>query len=202
MDYSNTFIPFLREDCINEFGQEKGTEIYGNACGKLASMLANVDYRGSKIIKTHITKIILPTMAYYFSLLASGYSKDDALTITRKETQKSAKIQKKRNESIGRFPFAFQILKLFIRGMMKRMYPVQGWDTEWIKLDSNEIHMNFNRCLHLDVTAEHGCPELCPLFCETDTIIFAGYEPKIRFQRSGTLATSHACCDFHFLRGK
>ena len=202
MDYTHTYFPYLREDCVNEFGQEKGKEIYGQACKTLKSMLSKADDRGNKSIELHIKKNIFPVIAYYLTLQDYGYSKDAAYGLTLKETQKAADIQRRRNESLCKLPFAFRIFKLSIKGIMKKMYPVEGWETEWVRFDNQEIHLNFNRCIYLELTAEHGCPELCTVFCKNDITTFAGYEPKINFQRNGTLAEGNSRCDFHFLRGK
>ena len=202
MDYKNTHLDFLQEDCIDEFGQEKGVKIYNQACELYTSMLEEADYRNNDSIKTHIIKNMFPTIAYYLTLQAYGYSKDDAYNLTLKETQKAAHIQKKKNEAIGKLPFAYRIFKMSIKSIMKKMYPIEGWDTEWVRSDNKEIHMNFKRCIFLDLTTQYECPELCTVFCKNDPVTFAGYEPKIRFNRNGTLAEGAACCDFHFIQGK
>lgn len=202
MDYKNTHFAFLQEDCISKFGQETGTKIYVQACELLTTMLAKADYRNNESIKQHIVKNMFPIIAYYLTLQNHGYSQEDAYSLTLKETQKAAHIQKKKNESFGKLPFAYQVFKLFIKGIMKKMYPVEGWETEWVKFDKDEIHMNFKRCIYADLTAHYGCPELCTVFCENDTVTFSGYEPKIHFERNGTLAEGADCCDFHFIHGK
>ncbi len=202
MDYSNTILNFLPKDCETEFGRDQGAEIYAQACARLSAMLEDADYRNSESIKMHITRVIYPTIAYYLTLKDNGYSNEEALELTLKETQKAALIQQKRNEGFGRFPFAFALFKLSIKGLMKRMYPNEGWETEWVRHDNEEIHMNFKRCIYLELTEQFASPELCAVFCRNDIITFAGYEPKIRFSRKGTMAEGAACCDFHFTRGK
>ncbi len=202
MDYSNTIISFLQEDCSAEFGHEKGAAIYAKACKRLSAMLENADYRNSESIKMHITQVIYPTIAYYLTLKDDGYSKGEALELVLKETQKAALIQKKRNEPLGRMPFAYALFKRSVKGFMTKMYPNEGWETEWVRLDKDEIHINFRRCIYLELTEQFECPELCTVFCQNDITTFAGYEPKIRFARNGTMAEGAACCDFHFTRGK
>lgn len=202
MDYMNTLFPFLLEDCITEFGKESGTEIYNQACERLASMLENADYRNNESIKEHIVKNMFPMISYYLTLQGQGYSKEEAYSLTLKETQKAAHIQKTKNQALARLPFAYRIFKLLAKGIIKKMYPIEGWETEWIQFDNKEIHINFSRCLYFELTACHGCPELCTVFCKNDTVTFSGYEPKIHFERNGTLAEGATCCDFHFIRGK
>ncbi len=165
-------------------------------------MLENADCRNSESTKMHITRVIFPTIAYYLTLKEDEYSQEKALKLTLKETQKAALIQQQRNKPFGRLPFAFALFKLSVKGFMTKMYPNEGWETEWVRLDGEEIHMNFKRCIYLELTEQLGCPELCTVFCQNDIITFAGYEPKIRFARNGTMAEGAAYCDFHFTRGK
>jgi len=202
MDYKNTRFSFLQDDCISEFGQENGTKIYNQACQLLTSMLDNADYRNNESIKEHIVKNMFPIIAYYLTLQDNGYSKEEAYNLTLQETQKAAHIQKEKNNSLSRLPFAYSIFKLFIKGIIKKRYPIEGWDTEWVRFDKKEIHMNFKRCIYSDLTNHYGCPELCTVFCKNDIVTFEGYEPKIYFDRNGTLAEGADCCDFHFIRGK
>ena len=100
---------------------------------------------------------------------------------------------------MGQLPFAYPLLKSLMKGMMGKMYPPEGWSTQWVKLDQDEIHMNFHSCIYADLTAHYGCPELGTVFCKNDLVIFEGYGPKIRFWRNSTLAEGADCCDFHFL---
>ena len=202
MDYRHTKIPFLQEDCINEFGQETGTKIYELSCELFASMAAEADFRNNKSIKEHIVSNILPTIAYYLTLQNCGYSKEDAYNFALKENQKAANIQKVKNETMGKLPFAYQIFKLFIKSIMKNMYPTEGWETQWIRFDNKEIHLNFTRCIYVELTAHYACPELCTVFCKNDPVVFSGYEPKIQFKRNGTLAEGASCCDFHYTPGR
>lgn len=141
-------------------------------------------------------------IAYYLTLQDQDYSKEEAYGLALKETQKMAHILKNKNETFAKLPFAYKIFKLFSKGVIKKMYPADGWEIEWVKFDNKEIHMNFKTCIYLKLTTQYGCPELCTVFCENDIVTFSGYEPKIHFVRNGTLAEDAACCDFHFIRGK
>lgn len=202
MDYSKTYFPFLHEDCLREFGQAAGAELYRQSCERLGSMLQGADYRNNKGIKDHILKNMYPMIAYYLTLQDHGYSKEEASGLTRNETQKAAHIQKAKNEAIAKLPFGYRVFKLCIKGVMRRSYPSEGWETEWVKFDREEIHLNFTRCIYQELTTQHGCPELCTVFCMNDPVTFAGYAPKILFERNGTLAEGASCCAFHFIRGK
>jgi hypothetical protein len=201
MGYKNTNIPFLKKDCLLEFGKAIGLNIYNEAFERLSSMLRNVDYRNNKYIKMHITKNMFPIMAYYLTLLDNGFSKEEAYNLTLKETQKAAYILKNKITIFGKLPFAYRMFKLSVKNVISKMYPKEGWDIDWIKFDNKEIHINFNKCIYVEMTSQYGCPELCTVFCKNDPIVFSGYEPKICFERFGTIAEGADFCDFHFLNG-
>ena len=42
----------------------------------------------------------------------------------------------------------------------------------------------------------YGCPELCPCFCDSDDISYAGLHPKLLWHRTKTLGRGDDCCDF------
>jgi hypothetical protein len=200
--YKNTHFPFLGEDCLDEFGDDKGKKIYEAACLRLNSMLENADYKNNRSIKIHFSKNMFPIMAYYLTLLEQNYSKYEAHNLTLKIAQKAANIQKIKNESFRKIPFAYNIFKFFTKSIMKNSYPKEGWDIEYITFDNKEIHINFKKCIYVDMTSKYNCPEICTIFCKNDPIIFSGYEPKIYFKRNGTIAEGFEYCDFHFIKGK
>ncbi|MFR3005200.1 MAG: L-2-amino-thiazoline-4-carboxylic acid hydrolase [Blautia faecis] len=63
------------------------------------------------------------------------------------------------------------------------------------------MHFDIARCLYRNMCEKYCCPELCTVFCQSDITAFSGYEPKIRFERAGTLGEGADCCDFHFIHG-
>lgn len=126
MDYKNTHFTFFQDDCISEFGQKTGTEIYNQACELLTSMLATADYRNNEGIKEHIVKNMFPMIAYYLTLQKYGYSKEEAYSLTLKETQTAAHIQKDKNTALAKLPFAYKIFKLFFKGVVKKCIPLKG----------------------------------------------------------------------------
>lgn len=197
-NYYDTKYKDLKLVCIKKYGEEKGLNIYNKAEELFQEMKNEADYRNSDVIKWHMTKNILPVLAYYMALLEYDFSTDDAYKNTLEETQKYAQIKKKQNEKFGKMPFSYHLFKLFCRKVMKRNFPSEGWKTEWIRYDRKEIHFDLKRCVYFEVTSKYGHPELCTVFCANDTTAFAGYMPNIKFERSGTIGSGKKMCDFHF----
>ena len=83
-----------------------------------------------------------------------------------------------------------------------KKYPIEGFTVKWRRYDYKEIHFDIVRCIYKEMCEKYCCPELCTVFCQSDVTAFAGYKPKIRFERLGTIGEGANCCDFHFIRGK
>ena len=201
MTMDETTLFFLHEDCVKEFGAEQGELLYRSAERIYQELLDGADDKGSEVIQEHLQKKLFPPMAYYKSLLAGGHSKDDALLYVKKETRKAAAVRKEEMQGLAKMPFAYTVYRMGVKKHMKKNFPDEGWETEWVCCSGKEIHFNLRRCIYWDLTNLYGCPELCCVYCENDDISFSGLLPKIRFQRSGTLGTGALCCDFHFVKG-
>lgn len=141
-------------------------------------------------------------MAYYRALLEHGYGIDQVPILVCKETAKTANIKRTKQAKIMKIPGTYLMYRLFVKSVMKKNFPQEGWDTQWMRCDSREIHFDLTRCIYKEVCDAEGHPELCAVFCENDDIVFSGLMPKIRFERSGTLGKGSDRCDFHFIKNK
>ena len=202
MCFKETELYFLEKDCSEEFGAEKGARIFALAETIYNSLCEQADFNRSKAIETHMKTNLFATMAYYKALRESGYAEDEAIGLVKQETAKSAEVKKTEQQKFAKMPCTYFLYRLFVKSVMKKKFPAEGWTTEWVRCDKEEIHFNFTRCLYKDVCDEQGCPELCPVFCANDDIAFTGLAPKIRFEREQTLGRNGRCCDFHFIKNK
>ena len=201
MRISETPFVFLLDDCIREFGEEKGRKIYQEADDIFSGLEAEADYKDNDAIREHIQMKLLPPMAYYKALLFEGFDKDASLDLVRTEEKKTAEAKQESMSKMARLPFAYSIYRMGVRKFMAKNFPEEGWKTEWVRCDGKEIHFNLHSCIYHDLCSKYGCPELCTIYCENDEIAFSGLLPKIRFERSGTLGNGAECCDFHFRKG-
>ena len=90
--------------------------------------------------------------------------------------------------------------RLGIRGHMHRNFPPDGWDVEWLEVSRRRIAFNIRRCFYLDTLSRWEAPELTPLYCDCDDVVFSALPPRLRWQRTQTLARGGALCDFCFER--
>lgn len=149
----------------------------------------------------HIFKRLLPTIGIYLSLLENGFSKEDALVFVLREIQRGASDKAVENAKFSRMPFSYFMFRLFAKPHMKKSYPIEGFSVKWREINNKEVHFDITRCIYKDMCDKYACPELCKVFCRSDITSFAGYRPKIMFERLGTIREGSDCCDFHFIRG-
>lgn len=199
---SKTNFRFFDEICLEVFGEEQGKGIIERTNQHYEKLMAEMDDRGNQSIRLHMSTNMLPTIAYYKTLLQEGYTKEKAYDYTLKMTQKAAEAFREKNRALVKFRFGYNLFKLFCKMIIQKSYPKEGWEVEWVKFDGQEIHMNFNGCVYYDTVCRYDCPELCTVFCKNDPTVFSGYEPAILFKREGTIAEGKTFCDFHFYNAR
>lgn len=202
MDYKETDLSFLYEDLLRELGEKKAELLYALMCQKYTELCKNERKFGNNEMNEHIFKRILPTISIYIVLLENGFNKNNALAITHTEIQRDAIYKAKENVKLTKMPLTYSLFKMFAKSHMKKKYPTEGFAVEWKRHDCKEIHFDIVRCIYKEMCEKYRCPELCTVFCQSDITAFAGYEPKIRFERSGTIGEGDSHCDFHFIKAK
>lgn len=199
--FDSTNLPFLEEDCQKQFAEEIGSRIFRWAEEWYQKLTAEADYKNNLVIEEHLRVKLFPAMAYYKALLGEGITQEDALAAVKQETQKAALKNKESNAQMTRLPCAYLLYRMGVKTHMNKNFPSEGWETEWVRCDGKEIHFNLHRCIYWELCQQHGCPELCAVYCANDITAFSGLLPKIRFERNGTLGEGAAYCDFHFVKG-
>lgn len=201
MSYKETDLNFLWDDLIEEYGKKQGEVLYASICKKYADLCEEEKKFDNRGMNEHIFKRLLPTIGVYTALIENGFAKEEAYMFAHKEIQRSACNRARENAKLTKIPFTYGLFRLFARSHMKKRYPMEGFTVEWKKCDGKEIHFDIVACIYKDMCEKYRCPELCEVFCQSDITAFAGYKPKIVFERSGTIGEGADCCDFHFLRG-
>ena len=161
-----------------------------------------MDDRGNKAVRRHMHTFILPGFACYKALKESGIHSDEAYGFVSKELNTTAERAGKLMHKFQNFPFAFGLLRLFTRPIIKYGFPKVGWTLTWKENNSKRISFDMTSCLYCEELKNRNAIELCPAFCETDHIAYDPLSPKIVFKRSGTLAQPGIkVCDFCFEKG-
>lgn len=73
-----------------------------------------------------------------------------------------------------------------------------GFCFRLVQDDRNGAEFHVLRCPYVDFCGQYGCPELVPVFCGCDDIVYGNIHPLLRWERSRTLGRGDALCDFRF----
>lgn len=160
-----------------------------------------MDDKGNKTVGKHISTFILPGFACYKALLETGINIDEAIDFVSKELNKAAEGMGKFMGKFRNFPFAFRLVKLIAKPMIKYGFPKEGWTVIWKEYSSNSVSFDMTSCLYFEELKKRNAAELCPAFCESDHVSYDPLSPEIVFQRAGTLAYGNKVCDFCFEKG-
>jgi hypothetical protein len=146
--------------------------------------------------------VILPGLAYYRALLASGIPKEDAYKHVSAELARFSEKQRDRLKTIKNLLFLYPIFRWMAKAIISLGFPPAGWDLAWVRNDRREIAFTMTSCVYCDVLKMHAAFELAPVFCEGDQVTYGGLEPVILFRRTETLAGGGKCCDFRYINNR
>ena len=179
--------------------------------GAAAELMARVEARHAELyrdrthydhpaLRQHLEDNILPGLALYRSLLDDGYDEADALPVV--ESLLAADILRRRRPLalLGRLPFFFWLLRAVTPRFMARSFPPQGWQVEWRDEGRDVVAFDMKSCFYLDVLTAYGAPELTPVYCRLDDLIYEDLSSHVRWERTRTLGRGDDCCDFRFRR--
>lgn len=151
-------------------------------------------------LRQHLEGSILPGLALYRVLRASGYDKGDALQTVERVTAPEVLRQRRPLALMGRLPFAFALLRALTPGVMARNFPPQGWQAEWRDEGPDVVAFDMTRCFYMDVFMAYGAPELTAVYCNLDDVMYGDLSPHVRWERTRTLGRGDDVCDFGFRR--
>ena len=104
-------------------------------------------------------------------------------------------------QGMGRLPFFFSIFRIMCSISTKHSFGPKGWVFEWKRNDAYAIEWDCRSCLYVDVFRRYSVPELAPIFCESDDVMY-GNIPGVRLGRDQTIGGGDKVCNFCFYNEK
>lgn len=199
--FSKTVLKNLKPSLASKYGSEKAIIIFERASSILNYELNYMDDRGNNAVRKHLSNFILPGFACYKALKESSINSEESFDFVSKEIHKTSELSGNFMRKFKKFPFAFEILRLFVKPIIKYGFPKEGWAVIWKENSSKRISFDMTSCLYFEELKRRNALELCPAFCESDHIAYDPLSPKIEFKRSGTMASGNKVCDFCFEKG-
>jgi len=174
-----------------------GDEKYKQVMARYQKYYKNHEFPNNPGLRKHLIEGILPGLALYNTLRESGESQESALAAIDHIFEKLFSDKRAGMQKLASIPFFYNFLRFYIKPAM-RQYPAEGWKIDWIQNDTHAIRFNMNSCFYFDILSRYGAPELTASFCQVDDFVYEDMSSKINWQRSKTIASGEAYCDFCF----
>ena len=183
-----TFDPYL--------GETKANAVW-NRSAEILSEITNKYPPFSKDEYVH-TKGIFNASALYLSLKEAV--PDKALDLMETGMASYAKETAKTYQRMVKIPFGRTIfLKGFAKGARTMFGETAGFKQKFYHADGKDLRFDVLGCPYVRYTTELGCPEIAHIFCNNDIYAYE-FLKGIVFERSETLGTGGARCDFHLYK--
>ena len=150
----------------------------------------------SKQQRQHLENQILPGIAAY-ETLQTVMPKDEALRTVHGYVEQRAWKLKKIILHLMRIPGLYRkVPGIFSKKTPELFGETAGFAAREIQTSGGVWRIDMTKCPYHDACVRHGCPELCPSFCDSDDITYDGMHPQLYWRRTKTLGRGGDCCDF------
>ena len=183
-----------------ELGEGKAREIIEEAGRRYSGLYSSRKEYANQALRRHLEENVLPGVALYMALLADANTREKAMALFEVAIEAWAASQRQSLERLARLPVYYWLMRAVIKPMMRRNFPEDGWETEWVETSGEALAFNMKSCFYLDALGTYGVQELAIQYCRMDDLIYKDLSPHVRWVRQGTLGRGDNGCDFRFER--
>lgn len=185
-------------ELIKSRGKVAGTLLASRVQSRYEELYAARPHYANAALRNHLEANILPGLALYQVLREDGCDQQSALDevgrleeITFRESGMNQAIQQ-----LSRLPNPFGIFRA-MQGLVGKMFPKEGWTFLWKENNDRAIAYDCVDCFYLRTLTQHGAPELTPIFCHLDDVMFDNVS-FMDWKRNKTLGRGDEVCNFRF----
>ena len=190
----NYIITAFRRTTAQRF-PEKRAELNGQLATRLDAL--RTEHAGaSKETQFHLESQILPGIAAY-EVLQTVMPKDEALRTVHSYVEARARKMRKTILKLLKVPGLYRLPPVLFSKLTPKYFGVTaGFAATEYQTSGGVWRIDMTKCPYHDTCVQHGCPELCPCFCDSDDVTYDGLHPKLLWHRTKTLGRGDDCCDF------
>lgn len=193
----NFKFPFIHRELVKLYGEDTANRI---------TVLAEEHYTvcvqlckdAPKGEEMHLNNTILPTVSIYKAL--QKIDPENAFTSAHTVMMNMCESVGAVMRGLLKLPGMKSVFFWFLPKMADKMFGTAcGFQFENREASKHSLKMDMTDCPYCRYAKLFGCPELTPVFCDSDFATY-GNLPGIQFRRTQTLGTGGVCCDFRFTR--
>lgn len=194
---SNRKYHFICKELIKLYGEDTTQQITALAekhyadCELLCQNASEGEWQ-------HLSGTILPAVSLYKALLE--IDPENALKSAHTVMLKLCEMGGAVAGKMMKLPGMKEFFMWFLPKMAVKLFGEScGFRYENYEASKHMLKMDMTDCPYCRYAKLFGCPELMPVFCDSDFATY-GNLPGIRFERTQTLGSGSSCCDFKFTR--
>ena len=181
-------------------GEAAATRVIALAEARYDELCQGRPRQANRALRVHLERGLLPGLALYQTLLEQGDTQEEALAEMEQLMASTVSRLTRLMALLGRLPRPFAIFRLVEPWVIRLGFPAEGWEMEPVENSADCIAFNVRRCIYVDTLASYGAPELTPVFCGGDDVMFPALAPSITWERTMTLGRGDDRCDFRWRR--
>ncbi len=197
-------MPYLdacRRTLAETLGEAEAARLAARAQERYQELYADRPRQANGALRFHLERGILPGLALYRTLLEEGYDQQTALDVTERMAVSLVTGLGRFMSLVGRLPDPFAVFRQVEPWVVRLGFPAEGWEMEPVEHSDDCVAYDVRRCFYLDTLSSYGAPELTPVFCAGDDVVFPEMAPAVSWERTMTLGRGGDRCDFRWCRG-
>jgi hypothetical protein len=194
-------MPHLRawqQALAEQHGEWKAALLAGRVQARYDKLYLNRPRFAQRILRLHLDMLILPGLALYQTLLEENHDAAAVLAEMESIFETTFSPLFRFMLFVDRAPRSFALFRRTARTTLKYVFPPEGWETETVEDSDRAFAFNMVSCFYLDALTAYGAPELTPIYCRMDELLYERLPPMILWQRTKTLGRGGDCCDFRW----
>ncbi len=190
------------KELSKRFDKETARDIIENARTRHRELFESRQIYSIRAFRYHLEYYILPSFALYQALQDGYQDKETAFKTVEELVTLTVLPLRRIYRVMGILPFFFSGFKWGMPYVMKWVFPPEGWETEWVESSEKRIAFDIHGCFVLERLKELRAPELTPVFCNCDDVMFENLSSTFIWRRTKTLGRGDDCCNFRFIKTK
>lgn len=148
-------------------------------------------------LHSHLLHNIFPAMSIFDALLSDGRSREEAARLTDEIFSACMEKIAENIRKLCRIPGMYKIIPWIFGTMAFKLFsPEAGFAADLHKEGKGRARFDMTACPYYETCKNLGYPELAPVFCHSDDICYGNMHPKLKWNRTKTIARGADLCDF------
>ena len=151
----------------------------------------------------HAHNNIFPVVAAMQALLAEGMEREEAAKLAGDYFLELMEEIADSIRSMLKLPGLYRLMPRIWKTAMPRLFSEEsGFRFKFYPTDGSRVKFDMLECPYYRICEKVGCLDLAPVFCATDDVCYGHMHPRLRWNRTKTIARGADLCDFDLIAEK